>query len=170
MKTKGMTNATNVNNGLNYVLTNHAAERIRQRIGIDSEEIATAWVVEHITKASKVIVEGNKKYHETGSYEIITDGPRVVTVKPRTIVPSYVDKLGALLTKEVAKLMTHKERELRKAEITVAEHTLNRLKARNPNTRELIQTRLSDAINVRQRIKDDIYAMTKAAEQYGVDV
>lgn len=152
-----------------YILSDHATERIRQRVGIESAEVATAWVSEQIKKATRKFNDGHKTHFISEAIEIVTDGLQVITVKPAKNDRSYLDRLGAVVAKEVTKLLTKRERELRKAEIVIAEHTLNRLKARNPKTRALIEERLVKAIDEKQRITDDIYAVKKAARQYGVD-
>lgn len=153
-----------------YILTKHAEERIRQRVGIESAEVATAWVSEQIKKASRQFKESGNTHYVTDLIEIVTNGLRVITVKPSENDRSYLDRLGEVVAKEVTKIMAKKERELRRIEITIAEHTLNRLKARNPNTRALIERRLIRAIDEKQRINDAIYAVKKAASQYGVSV
>ena len=153
-----------------FILTKHATERIRQRVGIESIEVATAWINEQIAKASRKYNEGTNTHFVSESIEVVTNGLRVITVKPSENDRSYLDKLGEVVAKEVTKMLTKKERDLRKAEIVIAEHTLNRLKARNPNTRALIERRLIRAIDDKQRIMDEIYAVKKAAAQYGVSV
>lgn len=153
-----------------YILTAHAKDRIRQRIGIESVEVATAWASEQINKASRQFKEGGNTHFVTDVIEIVTNGLRVITVKPSENDRSYLDRLGEVVAKEVTKMLAKKERELRRIEITIAEHTLNRLKARNPNTRALIERRLIRAIDSKQRINDEIYAVKKAAGQYGVEI
>src|SRR5690625_2155178 len=154
----------------NFILTKHATERIRQRVGLESKEAATAWVREQIAKASRKSKEGGNTHYVSDVIEIVTNGLRVITVKPSEDDRNYLYNLGQSVAKEVSKMLTKKERNLRKAEIVIGEHTLNRLKARNPNTRALIERRLIRAIDDKQRIMDEIYAVKKAAAQYGVSV
>jgi hypothetical protein len=153
-----------------FTLTSHAKERIRQRVGVDSVEAALAWVNENIASATTCNVEGNKTHYLTEAFDIVCDGLRVVTIKPVDNHTDYLTKFNAVLTKEATKLLTKYRRELRKAEITVAECTLNYLKAKSPKVKQSIQRRLTEATDVRAKISDEIRAVEIAAERYGVEV
>lgn len=151
-----------------YVLTDHAKDRIRQRIGILSEEAQLAWVETQVKKASHRKQDGHKTHYTVGSFEIVCDGVKVVTVKPTEQSNEYLTKFNDVIAKETRKLLTQYGRELRKAEIAVAEAQLNFLKAKNPKTKALISERLTKAIDRKCSIEDKIRQVEKAAERYGV--
>ena len=155
---------------MNYVLTAHAKDRIRQRVGIVALEAQQAWVNELITKSTTAYPQGEKTVYKTDLFEIVCDGIRVVTVKPVENVVTYTDKISGTLTKEIRKLLIPQERLLRKAEIKITELTLNFLKARNPKTKKLISERLIEATDEKQQIIDEVFAIKKAAKQYGVEI
>lgn len=154
----------------NYFITSHAKDRIRQRVGIDGDEAQQAWVKAKINRAESKLPQDNKTVYNVGSFEIICDGLRVVTVKPVDNVTQYASKLSGVVAKEIRKLLVPQERLLRKAEINVVELTLNFLKARNPKTKEIISGRLAEATDEKQRIADEVFAIKKAAKQYGVEI
>lgn len=151
-------------------LTSHAKERIRQRLNIESEIVATTWVADSIRSAKGVKSVDNKTHYITDSFEIVCDGSRVVTVIPLESKNPYIDKINDTLNKELQKMLTLKKRELRKAEIEVCEKQLNFLKAKNPNTIALISKRLVEAIDMKERIADSIYQLNKAASRYGIEL
>lgn len=154
-----------------FVLTSHAKERIRIRVGIDALEAQITWVNEAIAKAGEVVTQGNKHtVYKTDAFEFVCDGLRVITIQPAANEQTFVKQLGSTLAKEVRKLLAPQERMLRKAEIQVAELTLNFLKARNPKTKKLISERLIEATDEKQRISDEVFAIRKAAKQYGVEI
>lgn len=155
----------------NLQLTKHAKERIRQRIGIDSVEVATSWIKEQLnrTKKTKKDTRNNSMRYINDLFEVVLDGDKVVTVISKESVVDYKSKISNLLTKEITKYRTQKNRELRKIEIEVAEHTLNHLKALNPKTKALISGKLTDAVSERTRVLDEIYAIDKVAGEYGVE-
>lgn len=165
-------NLLNLKNSGKFVLTAHAKERIRQRVGISATEAALAWVNEAIAASTEFFEDKGRKHHHflTDTYDIVCDNLRVVTVKPRENHNDYVSKFGGLLQKEVDKLLTIQHRELRKAEIKVAELTLNFLKAKSPKVRSTIQRNLTKATDERAKLEDEIKAIEIAAKRYGVTV
>lgn len=153
-----------------YVLSDHAKERIRQRIGLTSAESAVAWVKSEISNADKTKTDGNKTHYITDSFEIICDGVKVVTVKPTDISNEYLTKIGDVVENEVDKLLTKYRRELRKADIAVAETQLNFLRARNPKVKQSISEKMTEAIDYKAAIEDEIKAIEYAGKRYGVEV
>jgi hypothetical protein len=151
-----------------FILTNHARERIRQRVGITSDSAAIAWVADQVKNAINVKHDGGKMHYLTDAFEIVCDGARVVTVKPAEFANKYLSEFKSVLIRETTKLLTKYERELRKAEIAVAEAQLNFLKARNPKIKEIIQRKLTDAIDYKAAVEDEIKAIKIAASRYGV--
>lgn len=152
-----------------FILTNHARDRIRQRVGITTDSAALAWIADQIKNATSEHTDGNKIHYLTESFEIICEGVRVITVKPADRANKYMGEFKRLLTSETSKLIAKYERELRKAEIAVAEAQLNFLKARNPKIKRIIQRKLTDAIDYKAAIEDEIKAIKIAANRYGVD-
>lgn len=151
-----------------FVLSDHAKTRIRQRLGIESTEVATQWASDNIARATEKITRGSTTHYISDAFEIIADGLSVITVKPVRKERSYLERLGGVVEKEVLKMIADKEVALRRIEIVIAEHTLNQLKVRNPKTKSLIGRRLMESIDIKQRHSDELYAIKKAAGQYGV--
>jgi hypothetical protein len=158
---------------MNYRLSSHAMERIRQRFGIDTLAAAITWVSEKIKGGDYIGLQAKgRKVYRNGDAELILgeDGYTVVTVKFSEGESQFVEQIGDVVRKEVLKMLAIKERAFRKAEIEVAEITLNMLKARNPVTKESIGRKLTKAIDEKANIHTDIILIRKAAEQYGVGV
>jgi hypothetical protein len=158
---------------VNYRISSHAFERIRQRFGIDTLAAALTWVSEKIKGGDYIGLQAKgRKVYRNGDAELILgeDGYTIVTVKFAEGESQYVEQIGDVVRKEVSKMLTIKERAFRKAEIEVAEITLNMLKARNPVTKELIGRKLTKAIDDKANINTEIILIRKAAEQYGVEV
>jgi|SRR5690625_2786612 len=153
-----------------WILTKHAKERIEQRLGIMSDDIALSWVSEAIKGTKTVEKEGDKNHYITDTFRIICDGFRVVTVIPKEDTNEYIDKFNYLVGKEYQKQLVKKERELRKAEIEVYEKQLNYLKAKNPNTIDLISKQIVQAIDLKKKISDSIQHLKQAAQRYGIEV
>ena len=149
-----------------FVLSAHAKERIRQRVGINSTEAALAWVNESIATANETYLDGHKTHYLTDSYDITCDKLRVITLTQTDNHIDYLTKFSNLVTKEATKLLTKYRRELRKAEILVAELTLNYLKAKSPKVRAIIQRNLTIATDERARIEDEVRAVEIAADKF----
>jgi hypothetical protein len=154
---------------INYYITSHAKERLRQRFGIESIDVAQQWINEKMSKAVHHRNDGIKKVYQVADIEIILDGNRVVTIKPLYGETSIMKQLRGVVEKEISKVLTVKERAFRKAEIEVAEITVNFLRARNPKTKALVQRRLTKAIDIKEQLNTEIVGIKKAAEHYGVD-
>lgn len=158
---------------MKHRLSSHAMERIRQRFGIGTLTAALAWASEKIKTGEFVGLQASgRKVYRNGDAEIIVgeDGFTIVTVKFTEGEKQYIQMIGDAVRKEIDKVLSVKEKALRKAEITVAELTLNMLKARNPRTKESIGRKLTKAIDEQANINTDIILVRKAAEQYGVSV
>lgn len=153
-----------------YVLSSHAKERIRQRAGITSEEVAITWVAEQVKSAVSTKTDGEKVHYITDLFEIVLAGAKVITILPTDNNNEYLTKISEVVSKEVTKVLTKQGRLLRKAEISVAEAQLNYLRAKNPNTKALISERLTEAVDRKASIEDEIYAVEVAAKRYGVSV
>lgn len=154
-----------------FALTKHAGEKVRQRVGIESLEVATAWVNEEIAKAGEYSQESSKRFaYITDAFKIVCAGLSVITVIPTDNHVDYLAKFGEIVTKEATKLLTKYRREFRKAEIEVAEYTLNFLKAKNPKIKGNLQQKLTQATDDKAKLADEIRAIEIAAERYGVSV
>jgi len=158
---------------MNYRISSHAMERIRQRFGIDSLTAAITWVAEKIKHGEYVgLQQKGRKVYRNGDAELILgeDGFTIVTVKFTEGEAQYAERISNVVRKEVEKMLSAKERAFRKAEINVAEITLNMLRAKNPVTKESIGRKLTKAIDEKANINTEIILIRKAAEQYGVSV
>jgi hypothetical protein len=153
-------------------LTSHARERLRQRVGITSDDAGIAWVKESIKNAKGVEIEDESglPVFLTENMKIVMDGEKIVTVKPHKKDNPYIKGIAENITKEVSKLVDDYGRKLRKAEIEVAECQLNFLKARNPNTKARISEKLSEAVRKKSEIENEITMIKYAGKRYGVDV
>lgn len=153
-----------------FTLSAHAKERVRQRVGISSTEAALAWVNESIANATKTYADGHKTHYITDAYNISCDGLRVITIVPTDNHVDYLMRFGDVVAKEARKLLTRYRRELRKAEIKVAELTLNYLKAKSPKVRDSIKRNLTNATDEKAKLEDEIKAIEIAADKYRVKV
>ncbi len=153
---------------IEYHITAHAKERLRQRYNIVSKDVAVSWINDKISRGKFLRNDGHKKVYRAPGVEIILDGIRVVTVRPLYDEKPIMERLKGKLAKEVTKILKTKEREFRKAEIKVAEITLNMLKARNPKIKDDLKRKLTEAIDIKESIKVEIVDVKKAAEHYGV--
>lgn len=151
-----------------YVLTAHARVRIRQRVGIDLDSAAISWVKRAIENAKETFTTDNKTHYITDLHEIICDGVKVITVKPCYNANGYVARFKSVIEKETEKLLKKYEKEFRKAEIEVVQITLNLLRAKNPKTKESIERKLTEAVDWKCAIEDELKQIEKASKQYGV--
>lgn len=152
-----------------FILSMHAKERIRQRLGIDSDDSAVAWVKEAISKASDSFKSEHRTHYISGSFEIICDGAKIITVKPTDSSNEYLTVFGELIAKETSKMLRKFRQEIRKTDINIAQLNLNYLRAKNPNTKETIAERLTEAIDRKASIEDEIKAVEYAARRYGAE-
>lgn len=156
--------------GIEYILTSHGRERIRERLGIATDSAAVAWVREAVDNAKDSWKQGGKTVYLSKNYEIVLDGNKVVTVKPTDASNMYLGKIDALLKRHITKQLAQLEREFRKKEITVAEAQLNYLKARNPKTKEAIRLKLSEAVSEKAAVSGEIDSLKFAGRRHGVEV
>lgn len=136
-------------NLINYIPTAHAIERARIRFGIDVTE-ARDWFSNIMSKA--IYVSSNDKgqaIYENSGTRIIVDE------RKSTIVTVYselkTDFLLPALERELRKIKRYYTRTTRELELAYAEllreigdMAINRARARNPKTRELIAERMAD--------------------------
>lgn len=153
-----------------YMVSSHAMERIRQRVGITTQDAARAWVAEQVRKSTHTKNDKHKTHYVTELFEIVCDGIYVITVKPSETANPFLPRFNEMIAKESTKLLTKYRRELRKAEISVAEAQLNYLRAKNPKTREIIQRRMTEVGDERAALEDRIKQISLAAKQYGIEV
>lgn len=152
-----------------YFLTDHAKERIRQRLGISSEDGALSWVRTQIENANNVENVKGQAHYLADKFVIVCDGAKVITVKPAENSNQYMTVLRDAVAKEVRKLQSEYRRELRRSEIKVAETHLNLLRAKNPKTKKLIRDRLVEATDWKASIEDELKAINFAGKRYGVE-
>lgn len=153
-----------------YYITSHAKDRLRQRFGIESIDVAMKWIHDKLTAATLHRMDHHKEIYRVANIEIVMDGTRVVTVKPLYGETPIMQRIKNVVDKEVGRTLLAKEREFRKAEIQVAEITLNMLKARNPRIKESLKRKLTIANDYKANIETEIVGIKKAAEHYGVSV
>lgn len=155
--------------GVTLGLSSHASDRIRQRVGITSAEVGAAWASDKVRNAIKSWNKNGQIHYDVGDYVIVVGGNTVITVTPKGNETSYLDKFNEVVAKEARKHLDKYRRDLRKADIAVAEAQLNYLRAKNPNTREIIRKRIVEAGDKRAQLNDKIYAVELAAKRYGVE-
>ena len=157
-----------------YTLTRHAWERVQQRYNITDKTAADQFISQKINRGKKTKTEGDKTYYVEGNTEIIVGSANKVITIYESIHEihrsEFLSKVSKSIEKEAKKFIAKYSGEIRKIDIEIAEFNLNRLKARNPKTKQLITDRLMDAM---QRKDDVIYRMKyvkESARDYGVDL
>lgn len=153
-----------------FTLSSHARERIRQRLGLTTDSAAIAWVKDAVKNSIETRNQGHKLVYVTDLYEIVLDGMKVISVVPTDQANPYLTKLNDELTKRVTKLLTEWKRELRKAEIAVAEAQLSYLKAKSPKVKDVIQRKMTEAVEWRASVENELNNIKYAGKRYGVEV
>jgi hypothetical protein len=151
----------------------HAQQRLRQRIGLQSLRSMISWATAKKMDGQMVRKQPDGKIvYAWGDYELVftNDEKMLITVVDRGKEKDVAEMLGEKVAKEARKLLAVQERLLRKAEINVAEITLNMLKARNPKIKAKLNEKLTIATDERDNIKTEVIVIRKAAEKYGVTV
>lgn len=167
-----MTNATKHR----YTPTTHAIDRARLRLGIDVTD-ATQWFNDMMRKAKYVIT------NDRGQAVYDKDGTRlVVDTRNKTIVTIYnevkTDFLRPMLEREIRKLRRYytpiiRDNELKHAYLLreIADMAVNRAKARNPHTRDIISGNIADKqaeadelLTIIERLNDEWKAKLTAIE------
>lgn len=151
----------------------HAQERIRQRFNISALREMQQWATEKVKDANLISTgPDGRKIFRWGSVDLIVSNDEnvLITVLDQAIPKSYADKFKDVVTKQVRKELLAKEREFRKAEINVAEITLNMLKARNPKIKTMLNDKLTKANDYKENLLVEIKSIRQAAQQYGVQI
>lgn len=135
-----------------YTPTEHAIERLRHRFGVNPDK-AIEWYNKTMQSAKYLYTQKTKRSN-IGLYEIPgaritvnTDDKIIITIKPlidTSVLKPVFEREQRKLRREVTRNV--RRIELMQAEILtmVAEHAVNKAKARNPKTRELIQTKMDE--------------------------
>lgn len=160
-----------------YIPSNHAIERAVLRFGVAANE-AVSWFNDLMRKAKYVKTESNKLMYEANDGYIVVDGEthRIITIKPKVDVESLKEifdrekrKARRILTKTTRTL----EMEIAHLTIELGEQALNKARAKNPNTREIIQRKIDglqteiDACNLRiEKAKDEYSRFLRAIKIY----
>ena len=164
-----------------YIPTEHAIERLNHRFGISPNK-AIEWFNNTMKSASYLSSQKTKRSN-IGTYEIPgaritvnTDDKIIITIKP--LIDTSI--LKPVFEREQRKLRREVTRNVRKIELMqaelmaeIAEHAMNKARARNPKTRELIQTRMDELQTRIERMnadkqleKDRMTNFVKATEIY----
>ena len=140
-----------------YIPSTHAIDRARLRFGVELENIRE-WFNEQMAKAKYVCDNGKgRSVYANGNVRLIVhdDTKTIITVYDEV----KTDFLRPALERELRKLKRHYTKTIRQHELAYAEllkeigeMAINRARARNPKTRELIAERLSD----KQRQADEL--------------
>lgn len=154
-------------------ITEHAQDRLRQRFGLDSLKAMYSWVSAKKLDGKFVRKQPDgRKVYAWGDVELFfsPNESTLISVVDTGLTKRLVAQFGSSLAKEARKLLIVKEREYRKIEISVAEITLNMLKARNPK----IKTKLNDKLTIvndrKENLLSEIKSIRLAAKEYGVEV
>ena len=131
-----------------YVPTTHAIDRANTRFGVASEKVSE-WVNGLMSKAKFVATStDNCEVYEHDGIRIVADTVNNTIVTVHHIVK--LDFLKPAIERESRRLRREHVRIVRKLELKyaealreVAEMAVNRAKACNPNTRELIAERMA---------------------------
>lgn len=159
-----------------YVPSKHALERARLRYGVDPKRF-NEWINELMSKAKYVASNGmNGLTYAVDELRIVIDD------KSKTVITIHDEPTTAfirpILERELRKLNRLHTRSIRKLELEYAkklqehaEMVMNRAKARNPKTRQLISKRIqskqdeiNELITKMERIDDDFNHKRKTIE------
>jgi len=159
-----------------YNPTKHAVDRARLRFGIESGKVVE-WIDGLMRKATYISSTGkNGLMYEADDIRLVIDA---VTSEVITIHSAIkTDFLRPTLEREMRKLRREHTRNKRTMELLYAEAlqefaemAVNRAKARNPQTRELISGRMSDKqaeiddyVAHIQRLEDEYESKVRAIE------
>lgn len=155
------------------IVMKHAQDRIRQRFGIESVSTMKSWATAKVNDGKLVRVQPDgRKVYQWGKIELIVtgDGKALVTVKDLEDLQTYAERFAGAVEKESRKALLRTERAFRKAEIHVAEITLNMLKARNPKIKASLNEKLTKADDYKEKLKTEIHVIKKAAKEHGVEL
>lgn len=159
-----------------YQPTRHAIDRARLRFGIETEKVAN-WINDKMTKAKRVGVSGAK------GVDYLADGVRLVVDEVNGLVITLHSELSAdflkpALERELRKIKREYTRSIRKMELAyaetlkeIAEMAVNRARACNPETRDIIAEKMADMQMIAneqvrriERLADEKQAKIKAIE------
>lgn len=159
-----------------YTPTAHAIERAKLRFGVEVEK-AREWINDKMRNAQYLTT------NEKGQVIYGSDGIRLVADDEQAVIVTVynelkTDFLAPMLGREKRKLKRYytkviREKELQYAEFLrdIADLAINRAKARNPKTRELIAERIADKqkqvneiILLIERLNDEWKAKERAIE------
>ena len=162
-----------------YQPTTHAINRARLRYGIEPAQVVD-WINENMRDAKVVGRDGSRKgnpIYETveGILMVIDDSTNAVITVLGDI---STDFLRPALERELRKINRFYTRSIRQAELDYAENlrelsdmAINRARARNPKTRELITERMADKqanidglLTEIERMNDEWQAKKRAIE------
>ena len=159
-----------------YMPTTHAIDRAKARFGID-EEVVREWINKMMGTAKFIgRNDGGKSLYKSGDVRL------VVNDSTRTVITVHhdvsTDFLRPALERELRKLKRLYTRNIRALELEYAEAmreladmAVNRARARNPHTREIIAGRMSDKqaeidglVREIERSQDEWQAKVRAIE------
>lgn len=161
-------------NPMRYSPTTHAFDRIRLRFGVGADLISE-WVNDKMNRAELI------RKNDKGQCEYLSEGVRFI-VDGNTIVTAYNEVstgfLKPVLEREMRRIRREHTKIKRQVEMDhalslqkYAEMAVNKAKARNPETRELIAERMKevqavvDGYQTRlERMKDDYKQKIRAVE------
>ena len=159
-----------------YKPTKHAIERAELRFGIKPEN-CVEWINNLMSQAKYVASNGrNGLVYQAGDLRIVVDDMTNAVITLHDALS--VDFLKPTLERELRKLKRLYTRRIRKHELAYAEASqelasmaINRARARNPHTREIIADRMSDKqseidglVREIERLQDDWQAKERAIE------
>lgn len=159
-----------------YQPTKHAMERAQLRFGIDPDK-CTKWVNDLMSRAKYIASSGAKGLvYQADNVRIVVDETTkaIITIHDEL----KADFLRPVLEREKRKLHRLYTPQIRRQELEYAEAlqeladmAVNRAKARNPKTRELIAERMtskraeiSEIVRSIERLNDDWQAKVRAIE------
>lgn len=159
-----------------YYPTTHAMDRISMRFGVDSGKVSS-WVNEKMAKAKflKENKRGQSEYSSEGVRFIVDDRDGAIVTVYGEVSTNF---LRPVLERELRKMYRNHTRKVRQMEhdqaealAKYAEMAMNKAKARNPETRELIAERMAEVwaiiegYNMRiEREADEYKAKVRAVE------
>lgn len=126
-----------------YTPTLHAIERAHHRLGVEPTN-AQRWFNETMRKAKYLYSRKKQAYYDVEDVRLVvdTDTQTIVTIYPKfdtTMLKPIFDRERRRLRREVIREVRRHELEIAELTIRKGERMTAKARARNPQTREIIQ-------------------------------
>jgi len=145
----------------NYKATPHAVDRALLRFGISSE-YANNWFNQLMQTARHIGKDGKRDIYDHKGKRIIINGDQVITIFVVADLP-FGAKISGLVERELKRAKKALDKRAKELSIQIAETTveqatlsLNILKAKSPNVKRKIQTKLDETTDLISCLKIEL--------------